>query len=67
MIEWLTSFFGVYSPPTYQLWDETAQMMQEYIPAGAAGVDWPYIGRVLVFCIVLYCFFRTLGGLVCRS
>lgn len=67
MVNWLIQFFGEYEPVTYQLWDETNQYMQTYVAAGAAGVDWPYIGRVLVFCIVIYCFFRTLGGLVCRS
>lgn len=67
MIQWLNNFFGTYTPVTYQVWDETNQYMQTIIPSGAAGVDWQFVANVFIFGIVLYCFFRTLGGILCRS
>lgn len=36
------------------------------IPAGLAGVDWPYLIRAVVFLIVLWSLLRILGGLTCR-
>ena len=67
MIQWLNTFFGTYTPITYQYYDQAAEMYQTIIPAGMAGVDWQFIANVFIFGIVLYCFFRTLGGLICRS
>lgn len=67
MIEWLTEFFGTYSPVTYDVYDAAADATYQVVASGAAGVDWPFIFRAIVFCIVLWCFFRTLGGLLCRS
>lgn len=67
MIEWLTEFFGEYTPVMSDVYDVASDTVYQVVASGAAGVDWPYIARVVVFCIVLWCFFRTLGGLLCRS
>lgn len=67
MIEWLTDFFGTYTPVTYEVYDAASDAVSYVVASGAAGVDWPFIARAAVFCIVLWCFFRTIGGLVCRS
>lgn len=36
------------------------------IASGFAGVDYPYLIRAVVFCIVLFCVLRTIGGMICR-
>lgn len=56
-ITFMQSLLGVYTPVV----DSSGS-----IPAGLAGCDWPYIFRALVFCIVLYSLFRTLGGMLCK-
>lgn len=70
MITWLRSFFGVYTPPTYTVTQYDAEgsivSVASVIPDGAAGVDWQYIAGVIIFAIVVWVFFRTLGGLICR-
>ena len=67
MIEWLTEFFGEYTPVTYSIYDVAADAEYQIVASGAAGVDWPFIGRVVIFCICLYALFRILGGILCNS
>lgn len=68
MIEWLRSFFGTYTPPTYTMTEVVGETVNvtNVIPAGAAGVDWQYIAGVVLFAIVVYCFLKILGGLLCK-
>lgn len=56
----LSSLFGTYTPVTYQYGAESI------IPDGFAGVDFPYIGRVLIFSILLWSLLRLIGGMVCK-
>ena len=37
------------------------------IAAGFAGVDFPFIFRAIIFCIVIYSVFRVIGGLICKN
>lgn len=56
----LTSLFGSYVPVTYQYGGESI------IPDGLAGVDFQYLGRVLIFAILLWSLLRLIGGMVCK-
>lgn len=67
MIEWFESVFGIYSPVMTDVYIAGQDAVAQVVASGAAGVDWPFIGRVAIFCIVLYSFFRILGGLICNS
>lgn len=67
VIEWFEEVFGTYTPVMTDVYVAGSDTVAQVVASGAAGVDWPYIGRILVFCIVLYSFFRVLGGLICRS
>ena len=51
---------GEYNPVTYTLNGE------EIIPAGLAGVDWPYLVRAFVFILAVYCVFRLVGAVLCK-
>lgn len=53
----ILDIFGVYSAPYY-----TDGGGIDIIPAGMAGVDWPWISGVVFFGITLYCVFRIIGG-----
>ena len=48
----IESIFGVYVPVV-----NTEGVALE----GMAGVDWPYIAGVVLFAIVLLCFFKLVG------
>lgn len=67
VIDWFASVFGEYQPVMTDVYIAGQDALAHVVASGAAGVDWPYIGRVAVFCIVLYSFFRVLGGLICNS
>ena len=58
----MQSLFGVYSPVGYE--DATGTFI---VASGFAGVDWPYILGVCLFCLIVYCLFRLLGGLIWKS
>lgn len=57
----IESIFGVYTPVTYDVLDAEGKLLYTAVADGAAGVDWPYVGGVLLFALVLYSFFRLLG------
>lgn len=52
----IVDIFGSYVPYTYSISGE------DVIPAGMAGVDWPWISGAVFFGITLYCVFRIIGG-----
>lgn len=56
----LSNLFGSYVPVTYEYGGETI------IPDGLAGVDFSYVGRVLIFAILLWSLLRLIGGMVCK-
>lgn len=70
MRSFIDSLLGTYVPQTYEhfvtLTDGT-QGLENVIPDGLAGVDWSYIIAGLVFVILIYSIFRTIGGLICKS
>jgi len=39
----------------------------DVVAAGVAGIDWLYILTAAFFLIVVYSFFRILGGVLCRT
>lgn len=53
--------FGLYSPVMTDVYDELGNYVGSVVASGAAGVDWTYIGGVVLFAIVLWSFFRLLG------
>ena len=57
-IRFLDSLLGSYTPIS----DASG-----VIPAGLAGVDFPYIFRGLLFCIIVYSVFKLLGGIICKT
>ena len=61
MRDLMQSIFGVYQPVSYGVLDTEGNLLYTAVADGAAGVDWPYVGSVLLFALVLYSFFRLLG------
>ena len=59
----LLAIFGAYTPLTAPTLTATGEIVDAVIP-GLAGVDWPYLAGVVLFAIVLYCFFRLVGVLL---
>lgn len=66
----LASIFGAYEPVTTTavyletVDGETVTTLVDVVADGAAGVDYEYISGVLIFCIMLFCLFRLLGGIL---
>lgn len=50
---------GTYTPNTYTLDGE-----YYIIPAGAAGIDWPWLAAALLFGLSFYCVFRLVGVII---
>lgn len=63
----LVSIFGEYSPRTQTvttcLPDGTVIQNTEYV-TGVAGLDWVWLTGAVLFCIVIYCIFRMIGGVL---
>ena len=63
----VVSLFGEYTPKTYSvttyLSDGSTVTTTEYVP-GLAGLDWPWLAGVVLFALVLWSFFRLLGGVL---
>lgn len=57
----IQTIFGIYTPITTDVFNDMGEYVGSTVAAGAAGVDWTYIGGVVLFALVLYCFFRLLG------
>lgn len=75
MLSLIYDLFGSYSPVTYSdtslVWDsvneEFITIVNDVIPSGLAGVDWPWIAGVFLFAIMLHGLLRIIGGCVCRG
>ena len=65
MRDLIISIFGQYQPvmTSVELSDGT---LTQVVASGAAGVDWVYIGGVLLFALTLYCVLRILGAVISR-
>ena len=57
-ISFLNSLLGNYTPVT----DGSG-----VIPAGLAGVDFPYVFRAVLFAIVVYSVFKLLGAIITKT
>lgn len=53
----INNIFGVYTP----VMDSNG-----VIPSGMAGVDWSYVAGVVLFAVVLLCFFKIVGAVIKR-
>jgi hypothetical protein len=53
MRDLIVSIFGTYTP--------VIDPVSGSVPAGFAGVDWPYVAGVFLFALVLYGLLRFLG------
>lgn len=62
-----TDIFGEYTPRmqtvTTYFADGSSVQSVEVVP-GLAGLDWVWISAVALFCIVIFCIFRMIGGVV---
>lgn len=61
MLVLLESIFGTYSPVLTDVYNDAGEVIGEVVASGMAGVDWPYLSGVLIFCITLYSLFRIVG------
>ena len=63
----LVAIFGEYTPLTQTVTtyfaDGSVVESVEYV-SGIAGLDWMWIAGVVLFCIVIYCIFRMIGGVL---
>lgn len=63
----LVEIFGEYTPLTQTVTtyfaDGSSVQSVEVVP-GLAGLDWVWISAVALFCIVIFCIFRMIGGVV---
>jgi len=67
MSQAVQALFGTYTPrvqtvATYYNGEQIA-VEEQYVP-GLAGLDWEWLAGFAVFCLMLYCLFRLLGGSV---
>ena len=60
--DFMDSILGEYVPMVTILPDGST------IPLGGlAGVDFPYLIRAGVFLLTMYCVYKIIGGLICRT
>jgi len=68
----VVALFGSYTPPSYTEYHWFFNPVDgsgysdvvNVIPAGSAGIDWPWIAGVALFALTLYCVFRLIGGIL---
>lgn len=58
MRDLIIEIFGEYTP--------VLDPVTGNVAAGLAGVDWPYVAGIGVFCIVLWSFFAIVGAVIKR-
>lgn len=61
MRDFIDSILGTYTPMGFLNDDGTYTAL-----SGLAGLDWSYIFTGVLFCIVVYSFFKIIGGIICR-
>lgn len=64
--EFLASVLGEYTPVSYEVYDVASDTVSRVIPSGVAGVDWLYVGSLLLLIVVVFCVLKCLGGLICK-
>lgn len=60
----IINIFGEYTPVYTDSYTTDGVFNGTVVASGAAGVDWTYIGGVVLFAISLYCVFRIIGSLI---
>lgn len=60
--DFLDTILGTYAPMVATLPDGTIVPLD-----GFAGVDYPYLIRACVFLITIYCVYKIIGGLICKT
>lgn len=60
----MQSIFGNYTPVTTGYYDATGAYVADVVASGVAGVDWTYVGGVLLFAIVLYSSLRIMEAVI---
>ena len=60
--DFLDTILGTYVPMVTTLPDGNIVPLD-----GFAGVDYPYLIRAGVFLITIYCVYKIIGGLICRT
>lgn len=63
MRDLIIQIFGSYRPIVGPAISPSGELV-EIALSGLAGVDWPYVLGVGLFALVLYCFFKLLGGVL---
>lgn len=66
MINFMNEVFGHYTPNTYEVITSDGSI-QSVIPAGLSGVDFRYVGSVLIFTVFMFCIMRIVGSLFSRA
>lgn len=64
MRDLIETIFGYYQPVMTDVYNEMGEYVGSTVASGSAGVDWTYIGGVVLFAIVLWSFFRLVGVVV---
>lgn len=64
--DFLSSVLGEYTPVSYEVYDIASDTVSRVIPSGVAGVDWLYVGSLLLLVVVIFCVLKCLGGLICK-
>lgn len=64
--DFLVSILGEYTPVSYEVYDVAADTVAHVIPSGLAGVDWLYVGQLVLLALVVFCTLKCLGALICK-
>lgn len=64
MKDLIFNIFGTYTPVMTDSYTTDGAFNGTVVASGMAGVDWPFVLGVLLFAVVLYSFFRLIGGLI---
>ena len=60
----MTDLFGVYTPVMQDVYNEAGEYVGQVVASGMAGVDWVYVGSVVLFGACLLSVFKLLGVLL---
>lgn len=70
----IESIIGTYQAISYEVHvllenpdGSTTWTTETIIPAGVAGIDWAYVGALLLFAVTLFCTLKIIGGVIKRG
>lgn len=58
------SILGEYTPVMTDSYTTDGMFNGSVVASGAAGVDWPFIGGLVLLALTLYCVFRIIGAVM---